>query len=344
MKTKLAVLFILFAALTVLLNGQTRSLIYDQYQNFMSLNTDMTFGQLRAITPAVQYKNNLNYDPTSILYLDTISAKYQLTQYEKQLISQNGFVVTDRKRWESFGQMVADVFHKDLPMFISADMMLHIIHKSYDNILLDIEGNFLISKSQSLLDEMASKIPDLHTQYSQYSDFLQALKDLDYYITVARKLFTPSVSPYYTANVLRIDTTLNYISTYAVPFTNLFGEANHYIDFSQFKVRGHYADSINQLTYPLIDEYFKVMIWLGRTEIPLLDNQNQPIKRTIILSALLSGMLNNASINNKYTDIDQVITTFVGDQDNLTVPNFNLVLANCGINNLLQLQNQAALI
>ncbi len=343
MTTKLFWFLFLISAVALQLNSQTRTVIYDKYQSFLSTSNNMTYGQLRLATPRVNYQSNLNYDTTAIVYFDTISSKFQLTPYEKQLIIQNGFMVTDRKRWESFGSVTKDIYHKDLPMFISTDMMLHVVHKSYDNILLETEGGFLIDKSKLLLDEMAAKIPAMHSQYSGYADFQQPLKDLDYYLTVARKLFTPSVNPYYPANNGRIDTTLGWIASYAVPLTNLFGEEDHFIDFSQFKVRGHYADSVNQMQFPLIDEYFRVMIWLGRTEIPLLKEDGTPMKRTIILSALLADMLKTVSIYGKYSDIDKVITSFVGDQDNLTVPNFNVLLSKCGITDLLSLQNTAVI-
>ena len=53
--------------------------------------------------------------------------------------SKNGFVVCERLGTASFAEMYYKIYSRDLPVFISADSILHAWHRSYDAILRTLE-------------------------------------------------------------------------------------------------------------------------------------------------------------------------------------------------------------
>ena len=65
----------------------------------------------------------------------------------------------------SFGESFLEIFHKDLPVFVSTDAILHAFHISYDRILKDAELGFLIEKVKTLLQTLHSQQSYLNTKY-----------------------------------------------------------------------------------------------------------------------------------------------------------------------------------
>ena len=112
------------------------------YFQFLDANRDLSAeAMLERYGPRqAYYKGFLPESPLSeFAYLDSIALKYGLTADERELLRVNRFVVTERLRFGSFGEAIFDVFQKDLPVFLSADAVLHALHCSFDRILCDVE-------------------------------------------------------------------------------------------------------------------------------------------------------------------------------------------------------------
>ena len=77
-------------------------------------------------------------------------------------------MVSERLSKGSFGDAFLDIYHKDLPVFISTDAILHAFHVSYDRILKDIELAVLIDKLSTLLEQLHSQMPQLESKYSSF--------------------------------------------------------------------------------------------------------------------------------------------------------------------------------
>ena len=111
-----------------------------------------------------------------------------------------------------------------------------------------------------------------------------------------------------------------------------FSETCKEIDFSQFRPRGHYAND-EQLS-----NYFRAMMWLGRIEVYLLAPQNtdssgfcppqtfSDIQRQTIDAVLITELMNLAEVNLLYDEIEEIISFFVGEQDNVTPQNLQTVI------------------
>jgi hypothetical protein len=319
------VIFLIFSTQNF---SQQTSFDINAYRTFLQNHQNATSSDLLQEYPAGLFVRNLNQSLDNVLYLDTIYQKYNFTEYEKQLLQQNGFVVTERLSMPSYGGALANIFHLDLPVYVSTDAILHAIHMSYDALLMDIEGEILIPRLTELLNQFSLHQPILHNRYSNVPGMQICLEDYDVYITLAKKLLGMNVTPYYTINNSRINELIENINNEAFMFEySIFGEPEHTVDFSQFKPRGHYADPENLLRYPFLEKYFKAMIWLGRTEVylasPGYNNliHSTAVQRSVILASLISEAAKESNAKSIYNEMNSIIEFLVGDQDNVNLSN-----------------------
>lgn len=325
---KILQLVFLLVLLPLLIKAQTTQFNINEYKQFLQSHQNMVTSELLELHPAGVFKANLNVDYQAAQYFDSISIKYNLTDFEKSLIKSNGFMVSERLSRNTFGEAFLEIYQKDLPVFISTDAILHAFHRSYDRILKDVEIGFIISNLTSLLQVMHSNINVLHSNYGSNPEMLRMLQDVDIYFTVARKLLGISVNPFYTQNNIEIDTILSYINSETMKDAFLFSSNCKRIDFSQFKPRGHYIDEHN----PQLEKYFRTMMWLGRIEIylsrpsiapffPCLSQTDGDIQRQIIDAVLISELYEISNASSYYENIESILRFFVGNSDNVTLEN-----------------------
>jgi hypothetical protein len=320
---KIKTLLIFFILSTALL-AQTTSLDLDLYREFLQQHKDMIGSELLEMHNAGLFRNNARTNWESALFHDSIQIKYNLTEAELELIEKHGFMVSERLQDESFGRQFLDIYHADLPVFISTDAILHAFHSSYDRILKHIELAVLINQVNALLDQLHGSLTQLANRYSSDQAMDQMLKDVDIYLTIPRKLLDNAAQPFYPENVAYIDDLLGYIDALQPLEIPFFSGVARKIDFSQFKPRGHYTDK----NHPQLADYFKVMMWLGRMEIYLIPPKSydesptfKDMQRQIIDALLISELVDLSSAQTRYDEIEDLISFFVGDQDNVTLEN-----------------------
>lgn len=329
--------FIIFLSILFINNSFSQSNFnIEAYKQFLQTHQYMTTEELLQMHPSGVFTGDQNLTLTNTRYLDSISTKYGLTSHELELLSHNGFVVSERMNKISFGESFLEIFHKDLPVFVSTDAILHAFHISYDRILKDAELGFLIEKVKSLLQTLHSQQSYLNTKYSSNLEMMKMLKDVDVYLTVPLKLFELPVNPFYPENSGTIDTILQLIEAEQMGSYPLFAEVCRVIDWSQFKPRGHYYEDPNTIFPTDLPEYFKVMMWLGRTEIYLTIPQAldsvlcplpsfQDVQRQIVDSYLVKELIDYSNSYNDYLEIENTIKIFAGEQDNVTLDNLNFL-------------------
>jgi hypothetical protein len=230
---------ILFSALNNPLTAQVFNI--EDYIEFLQQHQNMTTEELLQMHPAGVFVDKININPDTVLYFDSIKTKYNLSEYEKSLISDHGFMVTERLAKGSFGKILLDIHHNDLPVFVSTDAILYAFHASYDRILRDVELGFLIDKVSTLLTTLRSQMSQLAAQYNSQPQMSQMLRDVDVYLTVGAKLIGQNTSSYYPENTDKINHLINRIMT-AQGFAQdtIFSSTCITYDWSQFKPRGHY--------------------------------------------------------------------------------------------------------
>lgn len=322
---------LLFIAVTT--RAQDDPFNIDEYKAFLQQHQNMQTSELLQMFPAGTFEQNINSNWSSALYSDSVEIKLNLTIDELQKINDNGFVVTERISKNSFGEHFLDIYHHDLPVFISTDAILHALHMSYDNILLETELGTLLNKVETLLNSMHAQMPVLAARYSSNPEMAQMLKDVDVYLSVPLKLLDENHSPYNVQNESYINTLLNYINSEQLIEIPFLSTSNRKIDFSQFKPRGHY-DSEN---FPMLKPYFQAMIWLGRMEIYLIAPTSfspvpfEDIQRQIVDAVLLNELIELANVEDQYEQIEEILEYYVGEQDNVKPENLNGLLNDLSI-------------
>lgn len=340
------ILFILIPALLITASDLVAQSNFNVnlYNEFLQNNQNLGPEALMQMHPAGSFVANLNIDYQNVRYFDSIDIKYNLTEFEKSLIESHSFMVSERLKRISFGEAFLEIFHKDLPVYISTDAILHAFHVSYDRILTDVELGILIPRLKSLLNTLHSNQYLLANSYSAIPEMETMLKDVDVYLTVPLKLLGENVNPYYSSNHSIINHILNKISLQLPDNEYLFSENCKKIDWSQFTPRGHY---VNQLI-PILEKYFQAMMWLGRIELYLIAPESLPapgcsnqtfqdVQRQIIDAMLIHELVGQTNQHSVIEEIEDILAFFVGEQDNVTIDHLGFLKNAIGMNNVSEL-------
>lgn len=278
---------------------------------------------LRAKYPAAH--SALGYDPLKSSGLDKIQkSDLRLTEAELKVLGDKGLVLVDRHRFPTFLRGYAAVYHQHLPVFVSADAMMDAVHRSYDNILMQVERAALIPALQRMLTQMRARL-------AEHPGVAQTKADADLYLAVALSLLSKKIElPVAGAKAEQISTFVSAaLAAEGLKKLKLF-DVDRVLDFSQFKPRGHYDDE--QVGGDL-HRYFRSMMWLGRIDMRLIETlpngetvfRPQQFKVMLLLWELL-----NANSTTDWDNIDSAIRLFVGESDYMTVPQVANLVADLG--------------
>jgi len=309
--------------------AQSGNFDLELYNNFLQSHQNMSASELLQMYPAGSFTDKINTVFQSTLYFDSIDIKYHLTAFEKSLIKDHGFMISERLATPSIGRALLNIHHYDLPVFVSTDAILYAFHVSYDRILRDVELGLLINDVSDLITALRSKMNQLNAKYSSYPGMHQMLRDADVYLTVPAKLIGQTVDPYFPENSGKINYIISKImAAEGTSEDTLFSSNCTSYDWSQFKPRGHYVD----IMYPQLADYFRTMMWFGRVELYLISPVSEPtgncdaqtfedLQRQVIDSYLIQELFDMSNTWNDYSQIEDVLKFFVGNQDNVTLDN-----------------------
>ena len=307
----------------------------DAYKKFLQENKDMSTDDFYNMYPPGKFLEKLNI-PSDIKYLKEIADSMNLTSDEIMLIRKHGFMVTSRVEYNEFVDGLHDIFIKDLPIFVSSDMILHPIHKSYDLLLSSIEKQYITVEIDEILEKMHDELPALYQKYQDNKKMLVSLNDVDVYLTVARSLINKlsTADAYNAENQPQVIEILDMIENEMPVDYKLFKEASEVIDFSQYQVRGHYEKLE-------MDEYFKTMMWLGRVQFYFLNPQNtagnyndDDTKRSINDAYFLKELTERSNTLQRIERIDDLLEFLVGESDNIQFKHLDEILSDAGILNI----------
>ncbi|MEY4577958.1 MAG: hypothetical protein RL701_2661 [Pseudomonadota bacterium] len=264
-----------------------------------------TSAQLEAES-ALPFASKLNYDPLKAQHMDLIQASaLKLVPAELAGLAQNGFVISGRQRFPSFTYGYASIYASDLPVYISADSILDAVHRSYDDILKDLELRVLSVDLTTLLTSLRAKLGQQAAS--------QTRDDLVFYIEVAQGLLSPNDAvPIGSAAAQEI--VVKARAAGGPGIVTLFGSTREE-DFSQFKPRGHYEND------PSLQAYFRTMMWLGRSDFRMVETEGdvRKLQRRQVEAVFLLNELFDAEDRARFERIDNVVRMFVGESDNMTL-------------------------
>jgi len=292
-----------------------------------------------------EFWNLFNLDPAvwnaTNNFFNQRASDYRLNPTELAVLQTNGFVVSQRLERRSFADVYYDLYTDELPVFVTADSILQAWHRSLVTMLAEVEETGFQPSLSNLLVSMAAQVPALWTQAAGTA-VANGVLDADYFLAVAQSLVSGFDQFGSLGQTARISSTLAAINSLQPVLFNLYGE-NRMVDFSQFTVRGHYANST-----PLT-RYFRALMWCGLADFRYAGLSTGAASGTNTLRELsgavaLELLLRNSGASSNWFQFNRALEMLVGTADSLTFAQLNGLLVAAGINSPADLPSQAALI
>ena len=334
----------------------TKPLEKQIFDKLLKQHQDLTFDQLK--TKAVKgrtYADGFDFDPTKAAQFDTVSKKLALTPAEIAMFKKTGFVSVDQNRRHSFASAYYQIYAADLPVLVTTDSIMHALHTSYDDILMEMEMTVFTQTVNAILKDVHDAVGKMeHSKPNPHA------RDVDLYVTVARNLLAGGgaaaddkgfdgkplwdgklkVKSEYDQDDAVLAALLDVQSLklkdpYAGSKPNTWYGGERYPDFSQFRPRGHYTKA------PALKNYFRCMMWLGRVDcgwnvLPtggtpgVKADSDRELRDAILFCQLLRDTKNVAPLKS----LDDIIGFMVGRSDNLTVFTLLDIMKAAGANTL----------
>lgn len=259
----------------------------------------------------VTFDAALDYDPMTAQNLDLLLDRLDESSVNelREGLATNGFVIAADGAFPSFAYGYSVLYEQDLPVFISADMVLEALFRSHDKILQAIELESLRPRLARLLSQAEANLVDRVGRLTP-----RTASDLHLYLGVARALLNDGIVPAGAAPGVEsiVDSAMNAAGEQSL----ILFDVERRVDFSQFKPRGHYHGDSE------LEGYFRAMIWLGRIDLRLLETQgdgSQVLRRQQIEDMLALRELIDDAAYDDYSAIDHTISLFVGEHDYMTL-------------------------
>lgn len=254
----------------------------------------------------MKLETGVSYDPNTAEFMDRIQASaLALSDGERAKLAENGFVISTRREFPTFTHGLAAIYAEHLPLYLSGDVLLHAVHRGHSELFKRIERQFLRPDLGTLLREMRGRLAGAQAEPL-------VLDAVDLYLSVALVLLdgTPpqTLRAESMAEVQRV--TALVVDAQGAATIDFFA-TERLIDFSQFRPRGHYAGDLQS--------YFRAMMWLGRVDFRLLENEggSEVFRRPQYEAMLLMQQLLTGS-ERVLDRIEGVLRTFVGESDGLS--------------------------
>ena len=305
--------------------SEEQALAYQRHAELIVESADMTYEELfDRWFDRGEYLEQMPFEASTADFMGQIASAYAIDDEAAVLLNANGFAVLDNGSSATHPQLYMDIYVRDLPVFITADSIMYAVHKSYDEMLKQLEENALAATLGDILAKTAFGLTKVCQGAS--GDVLDACGDIDIYLTVARTLLGGfPVEGLYPATAAARDEILAGVAALQPDQIQMFGRPYPCglcrYDFSQFKPRGHYNDS------ELLQRYFRSMIWLGRTPMNLTLYDRDLLASVVLLKALVDG-----GAMDLWQKLDHAIVVFVGTSDNLTPTGFVQVIEDLALN------------
>ncbi len=287
--------------------------VQEVYAPIQEQAQQMSVDDFLAEYPLPAYLDAVSYDALSALGLPEIASYVGLSPAHDALLAANGFVaVASNVPNPAWGYH--QLYYNDLPVLITTDSMLFALHSSFDAILEDLERKLMVAQTGEMLDLMHQRLAD--EQGSMPPELAATIRDLDVFLAVGRTLMSgekvATVSGDEAAD--EVGRILAAAGAYQPATIELFGVPVLY-DFSQLKPRGHYEGD------PLLERYFKAMIWLGRTEMKMIlfDADGVPsFNRQGVDAAFVNNMLLTGSgADSNWNTVNGIIERLIGERDSM---------------------------
>ncbi len=305
------------------------------YARVQSQAAALTPKDLAELYPPPPYVEDIGYHAGDAKYLTEIAADTEPSSEQLELLDENGFVVLDDVSHRTFESAYKHIYEADLPVFISTDSILYALHRSYAAILEYLELRVLVDEVGGMLSRMHAGLELMLRQGEISARMQSAARDVDVYLTVARTLLEEEPARAFSgAEAARaVAAILANVEAEQPSRLAIFGASVTY-DYSQMKPRGHYE------RIPKLRRYFRTMMWLGRTEMALVDlSGGAPrFNRSAFDAAFLMHLLlRDSGARPRWDRVNLAIEHMVGERDSMDPRDMDVFAAANRLNDLADL-------
>jgi hypothetical protein len=290
----------------------------------------------------------LPLDPAQVANFKEAAAALGLSGDEPSL-RKNGFVVLPGRGNEDIVQPYKDLKQRGVPIFVTADTLLHLYHVQFDETLKEIEEREfypgITALTRSIIEELVALVPPVDDE-----NFRQARHKALTFFAIGLKALQPEAELPKGVDPTEVETVLDKMRKHEGFWPDpdaaheqwpLFRYAE---DFSQYVPRGHYTRS------EALKRYFVSMMWFGRmtfllkgdrnhgpsTDQPALVSEAEAGQQTLA-AALITKLLDRAELptGGKARDVWEriyaVTSFYVGLADDLGLNEYRAALEKvCG--------------
>ena len=246
------------------------------------------------------------------------------TKNQKEMLEKNGFVVLKPKNNNpklKIHQVYEGADYDNLPTFITSDAVLNMYHIFYSGSMKYLEASKYHPKLVSMTKSLLKK--SLVAYKESDSNVKEKLKTAVIYFSVAGELLDIKVDlPAELREI--VDLEIKKINASKIKERSEVFDKE--IDYTQFKVRGHYTISEN------FKKYFKAMMWYGQSGFrvsQINDNGEEIIKENNLMKSLMITnlvMLGGKKDLESWIDIYDLTSLYSGTSDDLNLLDFkNLI-------------------
>jgi len=287
------------------------------YQAILDKHADTSTKDLLRSLDSPRFLDGPDFDVKRAADYKLMVKALQPTAQELDKLHRNGFAIIDHGQRYSMGAMYYGIYAQDLPVLITTDSVLHAMHRSFDDLLMELE---VAALSPELADILLLTHRKLFATAGRAP--AQAHKDADLYLSVARNLLEGAGAPEdewdgtlkYSSSMGQDDAVMDILKkvqqggleTPDTASSTLYGEPRM-VDWSQFRPRGHYTK------HPSLGRYFRAMMWLGRVDCGF----ELEFPRQVAAAAQLSQALDASGAGDRLGELDTLLAWLVGDSDNL---------------------------
>ncbi|EGZ30002.1 hypothetical protein PHYSODRAFT_294932 [Phytophthora sojae] len=164
---------------------------------------------------------------------------FRLTPEEKEKLAANGVVASQRMEAESFGGVYHRLYSDVLPVFVTADSILHAWHRSFDAFLIRLETTHLLPTLEDILSSSLTECEAMLSDEKEENSMVStAVGNVVEYLTIGLSLLRGTLQK----KTPRLEALWAAIHAEVTSTTEMLG-SQRTIDFSLFKRRGHYTKS-----------------------------------------------------------------------------------------------------
>ena len=265
-------------------------------------------------------------------YMTQIDRRFQLTRDERAMLQRQGFVVSPRLAFSNYAWAYHELYQSQLPLYVSADAILHAVYVSNDKLIEAIETYRVRPLLNQVLAQLHCTLAEAAGTYPE-----DVARDLDVYLTVARSLMADKP----VKSVLGTDAEAAALVAMAraaakLEGVTLFGRQRH-IDFSAFKPRGHYTEALAP--------FFRAAMWVSRVEFNMVsrasrssyfsefpDPSETPREATVGLA--LADLVERAQAMGAVDLLDETWALLAGKREDISIRELAAIRKRAGVTSI----------